>query len=101
MEVLGKCHAQLGPSLVDFLEGLKPAQLMALEEHFRQNPLTQARGGGGTQCACLPPALRCAVLAWLRLECVRRCPAPAARWLPGGWGALPALIYARATCHCP
>lgn len=38
MEVLGKCHAQLGPSLVDFLEGLKPAQLMALEEHFRQNP---------------------------------------------------------------
>ncbi|PRW20522.1 microtubule associated isoform A [Chlorella sorokiniana] len=41
MEVLGKCHAQLGPSLVDFLEGLKPAQLMALEEHFRQNPLTQ------------------------------------------------------------
>ena len=35
MEVLGKCHAQLGPSLVDFLEGLKPAQLMALEEHFR------------------------------------------------------------------
>lgn len=43
MEVLGKCHAQLGPSLVDFLEGLKPAQLMALEEHFRQNPLTQVR----------------------------------------------------------
>ncbi|KAL4424717.1 hypothetical protein ABPG77_000060 [Micractinium sp. CCAP 211/92] len=41
MEVLGKCHAQLGPSLVDFLEGLKPAQLMALEEHFRQNPKTQ------------------------------------------------------------
>jgi hypothetical protein len=43
MEVLGKCHAQLGPSLTDFLEGLKPAQLMALEEHFRQNPKTQAR----------------------------------------------------------
>lgn len=41
MEVLGKCHAQLGPSLVDFLEGLKPAQLMALEEHFRQNPKAQ------------------------------------------------------------
>lgn len=44
MEVLGKCHAQLGPSLVDFLEGLKPAQLMALEEHFRQNPKTQVGG---------------------------------------------------------
>ena len=41
MEVLGRCHAQLGPSLADFLEGLKPAQLTALEEHFRQNPLTQ------------------------------------------------------------
>lgn len=40
MEVLGRCHAQLGPSLSDFLEGLKPAQLMALEEHFKQNPLT-------------------------------------------------------------
>jgi hypothetical protein len=41
MEVLGKCHAQLGPSLTDFLEGLKPAQLMALEEHFRHNPKTE------------------------------------------------------------
>ncbi len=50
MEVLGKCHAQLGPSLVDFLEGLKPAQLMALEEHFRQNPKTQVRTA---QCLCV------------------------------------------------
>ena len=47
MEVLGKCHAQLGPSLVDFLEGLKPAQLMALEEHFRQNPKAQVGGVDG------------------------------------------------------
>lgn len=56
MEVLGKCHAQLGPSLVDFLEGLKPAQLMALEEHFRQNPLTQVRAAicsyAGLQLLC-------------------------------------------------
>jgi len=43
MEVLGKCHAQLGPALVDFLEGLKPAQMTALEEHFRQNPKTEVR----------------------------------------------------------
>ncbi len=52
MEVLGKCHAQLGPSLVDFLEGLKPAQLMALEEHFRQNPLAQVRFVCCSTCRC-------------------------------------------------
>eukprot|EP00887_Chlorella_sp_A99_P000367 scaffold13.g367.t1 len=61
MEVLGKCHAQLGGALVGFLDGLKPAQMTALEEHFRQNPKTEVvptrkvraagggrrRGGGG------------------------------------------------------
>ncbi len=44
MEVLGKCHAQLGPALVDFLDGLKSAQMTALEEHFRQNPKTDVSG---------------------------------------------------------
>jgi hypothetical protein len=44
MEVLGRCHAQLGPSLLDFLEGLKPAQLLALEEHFKQNPKAEVGG---------------------------------------------------------
>ncbi len=52
MEVLGKCHAQLGPGLVDFLEGLKPAQLTALEEHFRQNPKTEVRPRAASWCAC-------------------------------------------------
>lgn len=51
MEVLGKCHAQLGPALTDFLEGLKPAQLMALEEYFRQNPKAQV-GGRAAQVCC-------------------------------------------------
>ena len=41
MDVLGKCHAQLGQALVGFLDGLKPAQMTALEEHFRQNPKTE------------------------------------------------------------
>lgn len=41
MEVLGKAHAQLGPALAGFLDGLKPAQMTALEEHFRQNPKTE------------------------------------------------------------
>ena len=44
MEVLGKCHAQLGSALVDALEGLKPAQMTSLEEHFRQNPKAQVGG---------------------------------------------------------
>jgi hypothetical protein len=57
MEVLGRCHAQLGPSLLSFLEGLKPAQLTALEEHFRQNPQTEVGCGGGR--AAPGPAAAC------------------------------------------
>jgi len=38
MTVLGRCHAQLGPGLVNMLDGLKPAQLSALDEVFRKNP---------------------------------------------------------------
>jgi hypothetical protein len=33
-----RCHAQLGPGLADLLDGLKPAQLSALDEVFRKNP---------------------------------------------------------------
>lgn len=38
MGVLGSCHAQLGPECVALLNGLKPAQMTALEEVFRVNP---------------------------------------------------------------
>jgi cytoskeleton-associated protein 5 len=39
MAVLGRCHAQVGGGLLAQLDTLKPAQLTALEEIFRKNPL--------------------------------------------------------------
>jgi hypothetical protein len=57
MAVLGKCYAQLGPGLINFLEGVKPAQMNALEEVFAANPQTRvaptrfARGDIGGQLA--------------------------------------------------
>ena len=55
MAVLGRCHAQLGPGLVDLLDGLKPAQLSALDEVFRKNPhapivpIKRARNAGAAR----------------------------------------------------
>jgi cytoskeleton-associated protein 5 len=61
MMVLGRCHAQVGGGLMAQLaESLKPAQVTALEEIFRKNPVDpefqptrKVRAGGGKKRAAV------------------------------------------------